>query len=348
MLKRSSLLIAATLAVGVSMQAPVYAADTITGAGATFPYPVYSKWADTYQNKTGVGLNFQAIGSGGGIRQIEARTVTFGASDAPLTESDQKSHGLVQWPMIMGGAVPVANIDVPKGKLRLDGPTLAAIYDGQITKWNDPHIVALNPGLKLPDENITPVYRSDASGTNFNFTHYLSQVSSEFKNTVGEGQSVGWPSGVGAQANGGVASMVGRIKGAIGYVEYAYAVENHLDSILLKNRAGNFVAPNAKSFAAAASHADWISAPGLHVILTNQPGADSWPLTATSYILMPTNVTNAADAKQALTFFNWAYEHGQADAESLAYVPMPQSVVNLVKSKVWSQIKSNGKPVWNQ
>lgn len=348
MLKRSSLLLAATMAFGVAMQSPSQAAETITGAGATFPYPVYSQWADDYQDASGVGLNYQAIGSGGGIRQIEAGTVTFGASDAPLTAEDQEKNGLVQFPMIMGGAVPVANIDVPEGKLRLDGPTLAAIYSGEITKWNDDRIAKLNPDLKLPDTTITPVYRSDGSGTNFNFTHYLSQVSPEFKKNVGEGQSVAWPAGVGAQANGGVASQVKNVKGAIGYVEYAYAMQNKLNSIQLKNSAGKYVTPNAETFAAAASHADWEGTPGFHVILTNQPGEDSWPLTAVSYILMHKNYSNAADAKRALDFFNWAYANGKKQADSLDYVSIPDNVVKLVKDKIWSQITSNGKPVWTE
>lgn len=348
MLKRSSLFVAAMLAVGLGgAVSSAQAAESITGAGATFPYPVYSKWADDYQDATGVGLNYQAIGSGGGIRQIEAGTVTFGASDVPLSAADQQKNGLVQFPMIMGGAVPVANVGLPEGKsLRLDGPTLAAIYDGQITEWNDKRIAALNPGVDLPSTTITPVYRSDGSGTNYNFTRYLSEVSPEFKSTVGMGQSVSWPIGVGAQANGGVASQVGNVKGAIGYVEYAYAVQNHLQSVELKNKAGHYVTPNAKSFAAAASHADWTGTKGMQVFLTNQPGAESWPITAVSYILFHKDVKDAKAANSALKFFDWAYKNGGKDAAALDYVAIPDSVVKMVKSKVWSQIKADGKPVW--
>lgn len=349
MLKRSSLLLAASLVVGLGVQAPAHAAATITGAGATFPYPVYSEWSDEYQDKTGAGLNYQAIGSGGGIQQIQAGTVTFGASDAPLSADEQKEHDLVQFPMIMGGVVPVANLKLPEGKtLRLDGPTLAAIYQGKITSWDDKRIAALNEGVDLPSQRITPVYRSDGSGTNFNFTHYLAQVSDDFKQQVGEGKSVSWPAGVGAQANGGVASQVSKVPGAIGYVEYAYAKQNHLPALELKNQDGSFVAPSGETFAAAASHADWKGTPGFDVILTNQPGADSWPITAVSYILMHADAKDGNASKQALDFFNWAYTNGSEAATKLDYVAIPKDVVEIVKENVWSRIKADGKPVWTE
>ncbi|WP_027348571.1 phosphate ABC transporter substrate-binding protein PstS [Halotalea alkalilenta] len=345
MLKRTSLLFAATLALGVSVQAQAQS-STITGAGATFPYPVYSQWADDYQDESGVGLNYQAIGSGGGIRQITAGTVTFGASDAPLSAEQQERDGLVQFPMIMGGVVPVINVDIPAGELKLDGETLAAIYLGEIDRWNDERIAALNPDIELPDTRITPVYRSDGSGTNFLFTHYLSQVSEAFSNTVGEGNSVAWPSGVGAQANGGVAAQVGNVRGAIGYVEYAYAKQNDLNAVQLENSDGQYVAPSAESFAAAAANADWANAPGFALVLTNQPGEQSWPITGVSYILMHKQASNAAASRSALEFFDWAYANGEAAANALDYVSMPDNVVELVKANIWSQIQADGQPVW--
>ncbi|OHV07849.1 phosphate ABC transporter substrate-binding protein PstS [Kushneria phosphatilytica] len=326
------------------------AAETITGAGATFPYPVYSQWADAYQDKTDIGLNYQAIGSGGGIQQITAKTVTFGASDAPMKPDELKKNHLVQWPQIMGGVVPVVHIEgIDKGALKLDGKTLADIYQGKITRWNDDAIARLNPDLDLPDQQITPVYRAEGSGTNFLFTHYLTQVSEDFANNVGEGKSVAWPSGVGAKANAGVASQVGSTNGAIGYVESAYATENNLNVAQLENKAGNFVTANPDSFKAAAANADWENAPGLYLVLTNQPGDNSWPIVGASFILMHTKVQNADAAKRALDFFDWAYKNGGEAASKLNYIPMPQNVADMVRKEIWSQIKGpNGQQVWQQ
>ncbi|WP_456268266.1 phosphate ABC transporter substrate-binding protein PstS [Kushneria sp. AK178] len=325
-------------------------AATITGAGATFPYPVYSQWADGYQDETGNGLNYQAIGSGGGIQQITANTVTFGASDAPMTPEELEENNLVQWPQIMGGVVPVVHIEgVDDGALRLDGQTLADIYQGNITSWNDDAIAELNPDMDLPDTQITPVYRAEGSGTNFLFTHYLSQVSDEFKNEIGEGKSVAWPAGVGAKANAGVASQVDGINGAIGYVESAYAEQNDLNVAQLENQAGNFVTAGSDSFQAAAANADWENADGMYLVLTNQPGDDSWPIVGASFILMHTEVDDAQAARDALAFFDWSFENGDDMASELDYIPMPENVVSMIKQDVWSQIKdSSGNAVWQQ
>lgn len=337
-------LLAASLTLG---SGAALAADTITGAGATFPYPVYSKWADAYQDNTGVGLNYQAIGSGGGIKQIVARTVTFGASDAPMKPADLKKNGLMQWPMVMGGVVPVVNLPgVAKGALHLDGKTLAAIYTGKIGNWNAAEIAALNPQLSLPDLAITPVYRAEGSGTNFLFTHYLSQVSKPFAETVGEGKSVAWPTGVGAKANAGVARQVAQTNGAIGYVEFAYAQQNGLGYVTMQNRAGQYVQPSIESFKAAAGNADWKDASGMYLVLTNQPGAESWPITGASFILMPLKVENAADARRALQFFDWAYGEGGEMATQLDYVPMPASVASMVRD-AWKAIEGpDGQVIW--
>ncbi|QEL10208.1 phosphate ABC transporter substrate-binding protein PstS [Kushneria phosphatilytica] len=348
MLKRvAATLLSTSLVLGATSAT---AAETITGAGATFPYPVYSQWADAYQDKTDIGLNYQAIGSGGGIQQITAKTVTFGASDAPMKPDELKKNHLVQWPQIMGGVVPVVHIEgIDKGALKLDGKTLADIYQGKITRWNDDAIARLNPDLDLPDQQITPVYRAEGSGTNFLFTHYLTQVSEDFANNVGEGKSVAWPSGVGAKANAGVASQVGSTNGAIGYVESAYATENNLNVAQLENKAGNFVTANPDSFKAAAANADWENAPGLYLVLTNQPGDNSWPIVGASFILMHTKVQNADAAKRALDFFDWAYKNGGEAASKLNYIPMPQNVADMVRKEIWSQIKGpNGQQVWQQ
>lgn len=317
------------------------AAD-ISGAGATFPYPVYAKWAEAYKKDTGVGMNYQSIGSGGGIKQITARTVTFGASDAPMKPEDLEKNGLVQWPQIMGGAVPAVNIPgVEPGGITLSGKTIAEIYLGNITNWNDPQIAALNKGVKLPSLAIAPIYRSDGSGTNFLFTTFLSQTDEDFKSKVGANASVQWPTGIGAKGNEGVANMVRQTRGAIGYVEYAYVKQNKMTFAKLQNSAGKTVEPDAKTFAAAASNADWKSAPGYYVILTNQPGDQSWPITGASFILMPKEPKDPAAAKQALDFFKWAYEKGGSMADSLDYVPMPKNVVESVESMWSSQIKTN-------
>jgi len=322
--------------------------NQISGAGATFPYPVYSKWAQSYNQKTGVRMNYQAIGSGGGIKQIKNRTVDFGASDAPLKKAQLDKFGLLQWPMIMGGVVPIVNIPgVEPGEMRLDNPTLAKIFLGKITRWNDPAIRNLNPDVDLPDKAITVVHRSDGSGTTFNFTNYLSKVSPAWKKQLGFGKAVDWPTGVGGKGNQGVASYVDRIDGAIGYVEYAYALENNLAYTALKNRAGHFVQPSAKTFQAAASNADWKDAPGFYLILTDQPGAKSWPITAASFILMYKDQKHPETAKAVLKFLDWSYDNGQPAADKLNYVPMPASVVHMVENVWHSKMHGpDGHPVW--
>ncbi len=321
-------------------------ADDISGAGATFPYPVYAKWAEAYKQQTGIGLNYQSIGSGGGIKQIEASTVTFGASDKPLEAADLKQNGLVQWPQIIGGVVPVVNIPgIKPGDLVLDGPTIASIYLGDISRWNDPAIKKLNPTLSLPKLDIAPVYRSDGSGTNFLFTNYLSQASANFAKNIGANTSVQWPVGIGAKGNEGVANQTAQTGGAIGYVEYAYVKQTGMTYARLINHDGKVVAPEAKAFQAAAANADWARAEGYYLILTNQPGAASWPLTGASFILMHAD-SKDANAAAALKFFDWALKSGQPLAESLDYVPLPANVVKLVE-KTWQEsLKVNGSPIW--
>jgi phosphate transport system substrate-binding protein len=319
------------------------AAVEISGAGATFPYPVYAKWADTYKKETGVGLNYQSIGSGGGIKQIEAKTVTFGATDAPLKGPELEKFGLVQFPMVMGGIVPVVNIEgITPGELVLDGPTLAGIFLGAVKSWDDPMIKKLNPNAKLPSQPIAVVHRSDGSGTTFNFTYYLSEVSADWKSKVGSATSVEWPIGIGAKGNEGVSNNVSQTKGSIGYVEYAYALQNKLVYTKLMNKDGKAVAPTSAAFQAAAANADWSSAPGYGVILANQSGAESWPMTAATFILIPKKPDDAAAVSEALKFFSWAYAKGSKMAEELDYVPMPKKVVAEVE-KVWaSEIKDSG------
>jgi phosphate transport system substrate-binding protein len=332
----------AALVIGASASA----AD-ISGAGATFPYPVYAKWAAAYKDKTGVGLNYQSIGSGGGIKQIKAKTVTFGASDMPLKPQELREAGLVQFPMIVGGVVPVVNISgVKPGALTLDGATLASIYMGEIAKWNDPRIAKLNPGLKLPAVAIAPIYRSDGSGTNFLFTDYLSKSSPKFRESIGANTSVQWPVGIGAKGNEGVANMTAQTGGSIGYVEYAYAKQNHLTYAQFKNRDGKTVAPDAKAFQAAAANADWAKSDGYYLILTDQPGAQSWPITGASFILMYRDVADKPAAAEALKFFAWAYASGDDMAEQLDYVPLPDSLVKQVEQTWQTSIKSGGAPVW--
>ena len=336
------------LAVGTLLAATASAAD-ISGAGATFPYPIYAKWAEAYKQQTGVGLNYQSIGSGGGIKQIKAETVTFGASDKPLEAADLKEANLVQFPMIIGGVVPVINVPgIKPGQLTIDGPTLAAIYMGEIAKWNDAKIKALNPSASLPDLAIAPVYRSDGSGTNFLFSYYLSSVSPTFKSKIGANTSVEWPVGIGAKGNEGVANMSTQTSGAIGYVEYAYAKQNNMTYLKLKNHDGKVVAPEAKAFQAAAANADWAKAEGYYLILTDQPGAQSWPITGASFILMHTEAKDPQASGEALKFFAWAYAKGGDLATQLDYVPLPENVVKLVKQTWRTSIKSNGKPVWNE
>ena len=324
------------------------AADDISGAGATFPYPIYAKWADAYKKETGVGLNYQSIGSGGGIKQIEARTVTFGATDAPLKGDELDKNGLVQFPMVMGGIVPVVNLEgVKAGDLVLDGPTLAKIFLGDIKTWDDPAIKKLNPNVKLPSTAIAVVHRSDGSGTTFNFAYYLAQVSDEWKSKVGFNTSVEWPVGIGAKGNEGVSNNVGQTKGSIGYVEYAYALQNKLVYTKMMNKDGKTVSPTSEAFQAAAGNADWNSVPGYGVILANQPGAASWPMTAATFILIPRQPPDATAATSALKFFAWAYAKGDKMAEELDYVPMPKKVVEEVQ-KMWaSQVKdAGGKPLY--
>jgi len=323
------------------------AAVDISGAGATFPYPIYAKWADTYKKETGVGLNYQSIGSGGGIKQIEARTVTFGATDAPLKGPDLEKNGLVQFPMVMGGIVPVVNLDgVSAGDLTIDGPTLAKIFLGDIKTWDDPAIKKLNPGAKLPSQAIAVVHRSDGSGTTFNFTYYLNEVSADWKSKVGSATSVEWPVGIGAKGNEGVSNNVGQTKGSIGYVEYAYALQNKLVHTKMVNKDGKTVAPTIEAFQSAAANADWASVPGYGVILANQPGATSWPMTAATFILIPKKPQDAAATSEALKFFAWAYAKGDKTAEELDYVPMPKKVVADIE-KMWAnEIKDeSGKPL---
>jgi len=319
--------------------AAVRAVD-ISGAGATFPYPIYSKWADAYKQQTGIGLNYQSIGSGGGIKQIKAKTVTFGASDMPLKAEELQQAGLVQFPMIIGGVVPVVHVKgVQGGQMILDGPTVAAIYLGDITQWNDPRIKKLNPKLALPATAIAPIYRSDGSGTNFLFSNYLSSSSAKFKESIGAATAVQWPVGIGAKGNEGVANMTTQTDGAIGYVEYAYAKQNKMAYTDLVNAAGRAVAPEAASFQAAAANADWASAPGYYLILTNQQGADSWPITGASFILVYATPPDPAATAAALKFFDWAYRNGAKMAQDLDYVPLPEKLITQVRATWKSQIK---------
>ena len=319
--------------------ASAQAAD-ISGAGATFPYPIYSKWADAYKQQTGIGLNYQSIGSGGGIKQIKAKTVTFGASDMPLEAKDLQESGLVQFPMIIGGVVPVVNLKgVQGGQMVLDGATVAQIYLGEITKWNDAGIKKLNPSLTLPATAIAPIYRSDGSGTNFLFSTYLSSSYPKFKETIGANTSVQWPVGIGAKGNEGVANMTTQTDGAIGYVEYAYAKQNKMAYADLINSAGKKVAPDAQSFQAAAANADWANAPGYHLILTNQPGEKSWPITGASFILVYSNPPDPAATGAALKFFDWAFKNGAKMASELDYVPLPESLASQIRNTWKTQIQ---------
>jgi phosphate transport system substrate-binding protein len=340
----STLLAAGLVAVAA---VPAFAAD-ISGAGATFPYPVYAKWADSYKKETGVGLNYQSIGSGGGIKQIIARTVTFGATDMPLPAAQLDKNGLVQFPTVMGGVVPVLNVEGLKaGDIVLDGDTLAKIFLGQIKSWNDPAIQKLNGSAKLPAQPIVVVHRSDGSGTTFLFTNYLAKVSADWKAKVGASTAVEWPVGIGAKGNEGVANNVAQTKGSIGYVEYAYAKQNKLVFTRMMNKDGKAVAPTADSFMAAAANADWEGTPGFGVVLTNEPGDASWPLAGATFILMHKQPQDPAAAGEALKFFAWAYAKGDPMAQDLDYVPMPDKVVVAIQ-KAWAeQIKDrSGKPLF--
>lgn len=334
--------------VATSVLATSALAADISGAGATFPYPIYAKWADTYKKETNIGLNYQSIGSGGGIKQIKAGTVTFGATDAPLKGEELEKDGLVQWPMVMGGIVPVINLEgVAPGDLVLDGPALAGIFLGTIKTWDDAAIKKLNPNIKLPSTAIAVVHRSDGSGTTFNFTDYLAKVSPDWKSKVGSATAIEWPVGIGAKGNEGVANNVANTKNAIGYVEYAYAKQNKLTHTKLVNKDGKTVAPVSTSFQAAAANADWAKVPGFYQILTDQPGAESWPITAATFILMHKKNKDAASSKEALKFFDWAFAKGGPTAEELDYIPMPANVVGLIK-KEWSTITdADGKSLTN-
>ncbi len=343
---KPTLKLAGALAAGV-FALNVMAAD-ITGAGATFPYPIYAKWADAYKKSSGNGLNYQSIGSGGGIKQITAKTVDFGASDMPLKPDELDKAGLMQFPAIVGGNVPVYNLkDVKSGELKFTGELLANIYLGKITKWNDPAIKQLNPSAKLTDEAISVVHRSDGSGTTFIWTNYLSKVSPDWQKAVGEGTSVKWPVGVGGKGNEGVASYVQRINGAIGYVEFAYAKQNKMSFGLVKNKDGEYITPDNDTFKAAAAYADWPHAPGMYQILTDQPGKTSWPITGASFILMHKVQDNAANAKEVLKFFDWSFKNGQKMADELDYVPLPDSLVKQIETAWKAQIKdAAGKNVY--
>ena len=315
----------------------------ITGAGATFPYPIYAKWADAYKKQTEVALNYQSIGSGGGIKQIQAKTVDFGASDMPMKPEELEKNGLVQFPAIVGGNVIVYNLkSVESGKIRLTGTLIADIFLGKVTKWNDPAIAKLNAGVSLPADAISVVHRSDGSGTTFIFANYLSKASAEWKTKVGEGTSVNWPTGVGGKGNEGVASYVQKINGAIGYVEYAFAKQNKLAVAAIQNQAGEFVLPDDLTFKAAAANAQWDKSPGFYEILTNQPGKDSWPMTGASFILMHKAQEKPANAKQVLAFFDWAFRSGGKMAEELDYVPLPDSLVKLVQNEWKTKLKDAG------
>jgi phosphate transport system substrate-binding protein len=340
-------MVAAAAALATSSIAAL--AIDISGAGATFPYPIYAKWADTYKKETSVGLNYQSIGSGGGIKQIQAKTVTFGATDMPLKQDDLNKGGLIQFPTVMGGVVPVINLEgVKPGDVTLDGPTLAKIFLGEVKTWNDPAIAKLNPSAKLPSQAIVVVHRSDGSGTTFLFSDYLSKVSADWKSKVGANTAVEWPTGIGAKGNEGVANNVANTKGSVGYVEYAYAKQNKLTFTKLVNKDGKAVEPTSASFTAAAASADWVGTPGFAVILTDEPGAGSWPIAGATFILMHKQPQDPAAATEALKFFAWAYAKGDQMAEALDYVPMPNNVVNAIQ-KVWAtEVKdASGKPLFS-
>ncbi len=343
-----NILLAGALGLGLALPAAQASAADVTGAGATFPYPIYAKWADAYRKATGNGLNYQSIGSGGGIKQITAKTVDFGASDMPMKPDELEKYGLIQFPAIMGGVVPVFNVKgVGPGKIRITGPLLADIYLGKVKTWNDPALAALNKGVNLPGQAISVVHRSDGSGTTFLFTNYLSKVSPEFKSAVGEGTSVKWATGVGGKGNEGVAAYVARIDGAIGYVEYAYAKQNKLSYALMGNREGTFVAPEDTAFKAAAAGAEWTKAAGMYLILTDQPGKSSWPITGASFILLHKTQERPANAREVLKFFEWSFKNGGKTAEELGYVPIPDPVVKLIQAQWKSSLRDpSGKPIY--
>jgi phosphate transport system substrate-binding protein len=340
------MLLAAMGLLATTLQAPAQA-EQISGAGATFPYPIYAKWAEAYNKEKGIALNYQSIGSGGGIKQINAKTVDFGASDMPLKPEELEKSGLTQFPTVMGGVVPVVNIKgILSGQIKLTGEVLADIYLGKITKWNDKAIAALNSGVALPATDIAVVHRSDGSGTTFIFANYLSKVNRDWETKVGINTSLEWPVGLGGKGNEGVAALVTQTEGAIGYVEYAYALQNKMQHTLLKNKDGNFVGPTSETFQAAAANADWVKAPGFYLLLTEQPGPASWPITGATFILMHKVQEKPASGKMVLGFFDWAYRNGGKMAQELDYVPMPDKVVQLIRDSWKANIRSaDGKPV---
>lgn len=340
---RNFLFLGVLATAGISM---AHAAD-ISGAGATFPYPIYSKWAEAYKKETGNGLNYQSIGSGGGIKQIKAKTVTFGASDMPLKPKDLNESGLIQFPTVIGGDVPVVNVEgVGSGQLTLDGATLAKIFMGEITSWDDPAIKKLNPNANLPSQAIAVVHRSDGSGTTFIFTNYLSKVSKDWADKVGANTSVEWPTGIGAKGNEGVANNVMQTQGSIGYVEFAYAKQNNIPTANVINKEGKTVAPSSEAFQAAAASADWKNAEGFYVILTDESGEKSWPIAGATFILMHKKADDPTAGAEALKFFDWAYKNGDQMATELSYVPMPDNIVALIKAS-WAQITDqSGKSVY--
>jgi phosphate transport system substrate-binding protein len=345
--KTRTLLAASALLAGATVFGTVLAAD-ISGAGASFPYPVYAKWADSYKKSANVNLNYQSIGSGGGIKQIVAKTVTFGATDAPMKAEDLEKNGLIQFPTVIGGVVPVVNLDgIKPGQIKIDGATLGQIFLGNIKTWNDPAIAKLNPGVNLPNTAIAIVHRSDGSGTTFLFTNYLGKVSKEWDDKVGVSTAVKWPTGIGAKGNEGVANTVAQTKGAIGYVEYAYAKQNKLTHLNMLNKDGKTVEPSIAAFQAAAAGADWSKAKGFNLIITDQAGEKTWPIAGATFILIHKQPADAAAATDALKFFDWAYKNGAKEAEALDYVPLPDATIALIR-KEWNEIKgADGKPLYN-
>lgn len=343
-LTRSSLTRGAILAAAVSLVPGLALAQDVTGAGATFPAPLYAKWADAYNKATGAKINYQSVGSGAGLRQIRGKTVDFGASDMPLADAELAKDGLMQFPTVIGGVVPVVNIKgISPGQIKMTGQVLGDIYLGKITKWNDPALTALNPGVPLPDAAIAPVRRADGSGTTFIFTNYLSKVNADWKAKVGEGTAVNWPTGAGGKGNEGVAAFVGRLPNAIGYVEYSYAKQNRLSFVQMKNQAGSFVSPDDATFKAAAAGADW--AKSFYQILTEQPGKDAWPITGATFIMMHKAQDKPAQAASSLKFFDWAFTNGDQMSTELDYVPLPDSVKQLVR-RAWGDVRDPaGKPI---
>lgn len=342
MIKLITAALAAVLAAGATQAA------VINGAGATFPQPLYNKWAETYRGKAGDQINYQGVGSGAGIRQIKAATVDFGATDKPLKPDEQQSAGLTQFPTVIGGVVPVINLPgVASNQLHLDGATLAAIFLGDIKRWNDPRIAGLNPGRPLPNLPITVAHRSDGSGTSFLFTSYLSKVSAGWAGRVGANDAVEWPTGQGGKGNDGVAAIVRQTPGAIGYVEFVFLKQGKLAAVAMKNRDGRFVEPSAANFAAAAARADWAHAPGYYLLMLDQPGANAWPISGATFILMYKSAKNPALSAATLRFFDWCYSNGDAQAQQLDYVPLPANVKAMVRQS-WSQVVANGRPVYGR